>query len=339
MSFKHKVKINWSTIFGALSFGAMVPTFFLPIELWTHEHAISIVVATLTAFVIWEGSKLIQSVVLYYFPWEKSIGKHLGMEVLLIFLFSSLILIAGVLIYGQMASSIEITFRILIRNNIVAFILALLFIGFNESAFLFNKWKDSLLEQERLKEESLKARLEGLMQQMDPHFLFNSLSVLSGVVYKDPVLADDYITRLSRVYRYSLEHKEETTIPLEKELNFAETYFFLMKVRFGEAIKMDLKRPKDETQLFVPTFSIQLLIENAIKHNQITLEHPLNISVAVENNYLVVKNNLTPRKASEGTKVGLHNLKTRFQYLTDKEVLIEKTDDTFKVSLPLIHTR
>ncbi len=196
---RYKITFGWTTLLGVLSFGVLVPTFFIPLDLWTKAHLVSIMVATITSFVIWEGSKLIHSIISFRFPWESSIVKRLSYELASIFVFSSLALIIGILIYDQMVSSLSITIAVVLQNVFVSFLLAVLFTAIKEGTFLFDKWKLSLIEQEKLKKETLEAKLESLKKQLDPHFLFNSLSVLSGIIHQNPDLADDYITKLSKV--------------------------------------------------------------------------------------------------------------------------------------------
>ncbi len=320
---------------GALSFGIVVPTFFIPQELGSRGHLLSILVATLTTYVIWEGSKLIQALTLYFFPWEQSIGKHLVYEVSGIFVFSSMMLIIGILTYGELVSSVYITPAVVLQNIFVSFLLALLFIAFNEGAFLFAKWKQSLLEQEKLRQENLIARVEGLTKQLDPHFLFNSLSVLSGVVYKDPVLADRYITRLAQVYRYVLEHNDERQVPVAKEIAVVEAYCFLLNVRFYNKVILDVRL--DATPAWVLPMSVQLLVENAVKHNRISDNQPLVLRIYSADGLLWVENSLNLKESRENSMgIGLKNLEARYQYVTGKPIIIENNGEVFRVGLPQI---
>ncbi len=334
-NFKYTYRVRWTALLGALSFGILVPTFFIPLELGSKEHFLSILVATLTSYVIWEGSKLIQALILYFFPWEESISKHLVYEVASIFVFSSLMLIIGILTYSWLVSAVYITLGVVLQNIFVSFLLALLFIAFNEGAFLFSKWKQSLLEQERLRQENLIAKVESLKKQLDPHFLFNSLSVLSGVVYKDPVLADHFITKLAQVYRYVLEHNEEKQVPLQKEISVVEAYCFLINVRFYNKVVLDVQL--NETSAFVLPMSIQLLVENAVKHNRISENHPLKLRIWCSENTLWVENSLSGKEVrAESTGIGLKNLEARYKYVTGKSIIIEHDQLVFRVGLPLI---
>jgi two-component system, LytTR family, sensor kinase len=333
--FTYTFRIKWSTILGVSSFGILVPTFFVPLRLGSQEHFILIFVATLITYVIWEGSKLIQALVLHFYPWEKSIGKHLRYEVASIFVFSSLVLITGLLIYSTFVSSVNITVAVVLQNIIVSFLLALLFIAINEGAFLFAKWKQSLLEQERLRQENLIAKVESLKKQLDPHFLFNSLSVLSGVVYKDPVLADRFITKLAQVYRYVIDHNESTQVPLQQEITFVEAYCFLLNVRFYNKVILDVTITHEP--VYVLPMSIQLLVENAVKHNRISENQPLELRIYTHENTVWVENRLHLKDTLvESTGIGLKNLEARYRYIMGKPIRIESDGSVFKVGLPLI---
>lgn len=333
--FSYRIEFKWTALVGVLSFGILVPTFFIPLDLGSKDHFLSILVATLTSYVIWEGSKFIQALVLHYLPWEKSISKHLTYEILGIFFFSSLLLIVGILTYGWLVSSVSITVGVVLQNIFVSFMLALLFIAINEGAFLFAKWKSSLVEQERLREENLVAKVESLKKQLDPHFLFNSLSVLSGVVYKDPELADGFITRLAQVYRYVLEYNEEKQVALAKEIGFVKAYCFLLNVRFLNKIELYVSLP--ETSYSVLPMSIQLLVENAVKHNKISDAQPLLLRIYVEGEVLWVENNRNTKiNAPDSTGIGLKNLEARYKYVMQKSIQIEHDAMVFRVGLPLV---
>lgn len=335
--FRYRFKVKWTALLGVLSFGILVPTFFIPMRLGSQEHFLSILVATVTSYVIWEGSKFIQALVLYFYPWEKSIIKHLTYEIASIFVFSSLMLIAGILIYGGLASTVSpvsISVGVVLQNIFVSFLLALLFIAFNEGQFLFSKWKLSLIEQERLREENLIAKVESLKKQLDPHFLFNSLSVLSGIVYKDPELSDRFISKLAQVYRYVLEFNEEKQVSLQKEIAFVEAYCFLLNVRFLNKIVLQIESlPAD---VFVLPMSVQLLAENAVKHNKISDTQPLKMRIYVKEELLWVENEVNAKETSDSMGIGLKNLDARYKYVTGKAIQIESDSQTFKVGIPLI---
>ncbi|MDR0907293.1 MAG: histidine kinase [Rikenellaceae bacterium] len=198
--------------------------------------------------------------------------------------------------------------------------------------------EDIMLENELLKNENLKARYNTLINQINPHFLFNSLSSLSALVREgkngDAV---SYIDRLSDTFRYTIQNEPHTTTTLREELEFAAAYKYLLEVRYDEKLFVDIDVEQDKMEWLLPTFSIQPLIENAVKHNAITRARPLRISIRTEGDYLVVSNAINPKLApEEGTGIGLGNLANRWQLLTGKAIEITNDGTTFTVRLPFI---
>lgn len=193
----------------------------------------------------------------------------------------------------------------------------------------------SRLEVERLKQEGLRTQVIGLQQQLSPHFLFNSLSTLKGLATERPV--KEFILRLAHIYRYVLDGTQRETITLADELNFTRAYLYIQEKRFGDAIQVNLNVPDLYLSLIIPPISLQLLIENALKHNGYSHEQPLLIDIYVnEYNELVVKNNCTQsRVETEGTGVGLQNIRERFRLLFKKEIKVNALPDAFMVCLPL----
>lgn len=333
----YKYSISWSTVLGVISFGLLVPTFFIPLELWSQGHFISIAVATVTSYITWEGCKYIQSVVDYKLPWSKGmIAKRLTIEILSIFLFSTVMLVAGILIYDQLVVSLnELKLGTILQNIIVTFLIALLFTAIKEGTFLFGQWKQSLVVQERLKKEALEAKLESLKKQLDPHFLFNSLSVLSGIIHSDTELADRFITKLSQVYRYVIEHNETKKVTLQEEIKFVESYAFLLKVRFQDKIVLEIEPNLFTTDGFLLPLSIQLLVENAVKHNK--MSDTLFLKIYLEDGKVWLENNIQKRETlSHSTGVGLNNLRNRYLLLSNEEIEVTETKGLFKVGVPLL---
>jgi sensor histidine kinase YesM len=202
-------------------------------------------------------------------------------------------------------------------------------------AFL-GAWRQSAINEQKLRAEILSTRYEALRNQVNPHFLFNSLNVLTSLVYKDQDLAAHFIKKLSDVYRYVLDTGRHELVPLESELAFLKDYVFLLKIRFDESLQVDIHlEPGLEAE--VPPLALQLLIENAIKHNVITEEAPLRIEIRREGDFLVVRNTLQARKTTAAsTGIGLNNIFARYQLLTNRPVLVEPDGSYFTVKLPLI---
>ena len=191
-----------------------------------------------------------------------------------------------------------------------------------------------LLENEHLKSENLLVQLSSLKNQLNPHFLFNSLNTLSWLINEDKEKSQRYLQKLSQVLRYSLSMQEQSLVPLKEELTLVDSYIFLLQIRFGNNLQI-IKNIED-VQFKIPPLSLQLLIENAIKHNVISTASPLSIWIELRDNVLIVRNTHKPKPNSEGTGIGLVNLNERFKILASREVEIEQNEKEFKVVLPLI---
>ena len=198
------------------------------------------------------------------------------------------------------------------------------------------EWKLSIIEAEKLKKDHIAAQYETLKNQVNPHFLFNSFNVLTTLVHKDADLAEQFVRQLSNVYRYVLDSRDKEIVPLDLELKELEAYIFLMKIRFGESLKATLK-PINTEGVSVAPLTLQMLVENALKHNEVSKAHPLSIDVFQEGDYIIVKNNIQIKNSvGESTGVGLENIKSRYTFLTDKKVEISENNDYFIVKIPLI---
>ncbi|MEO9484800.1 MAG: histidine kinase [Ekhidna sp.] len=198
-------------------------------------------------------------------------------------------------------------------------------------------WRQASIDMEKLKTEQIASQYNSLKNQVNPHFLFNSMNALSSLVYDNQEKAVEFIRKLSQVYRYVLDSKDDEVVSFEREMGFVENFIFLQKIRFGENLKVEISEHKPS--LFVPPLAIQMLVENAIKHNVVSEKDPLTIVIDVQNDCCIVKNNLKEKKVKDSTGIGLENIKSRYQYLSDREVEILKTDDSFEVRVPLLNMK
>jgi hypothetical protein len=206
-----------------------------------------------------------------------------------------------------------------------------------EALFYFRQWKESLQASERLKKEHTISQLEALRNQVNPHFLFNSLNTLASLIPEDPQRAVGFVQELSKVYRNILEQKEQQVIPLEEELNHLQSYLFLAGERFGESLHLDIRIAPDQRQLYLVPLSLQMLAENAIKHNIVSRRKPLTIEIISTHESITVRNNLQPKTgAQDGTGTGLRNIQERFRLTFGKDIEVSQTDTFFTVTLPLI---
>ena len=202
--------------------------------------------------------------------------------------------------------------------------------------FIVLLWQSSLKREQKLREENLIFQNETLKNQVNPHFLFNSLNTLSALINSQPEIAEEFINRLSSIYRYILENSAKDRVSLSDELSFINDYFFLHKIRDDGKIQMEVEINDSENSEILPV-SLQILVENAIKHNKATREDPLNISIYIENSYIIVKNNLQKMATQlQSTKIGLGNLAKRVSLITGKVLIIEETKSDFIVKIPLM---
>ncbi|MCK5102463.1 MAG: histidine kinase, partial [Cyclobacteriaceae bacterium] len=203
--------------------------------------------------------------------------------------------------------------------------------------FFYSAWAEALKNMQKLKEEKLVFQYETLKSQVNPHFLFNSLNTLSSLIYTDTGKAEIFIDEFASIYRYVLENRDRFVVSLKEEVEFIKSFVYLLKIRFGEGLQFNIKIDSEKLKLNLPTLSLQLLVENAIKHNVVTKDKPLEVFISNENDYIFVKNNLQSREENiESTGIGLENLKQRYKLLSNlqPEFIIE--NDHYIAKLPLI---
>lgn len=179
-------------------------------------------------------------------------------------------------------------------------------------------------------------RMQALENQLSPHFVFNNFSILADLIEVNQKKASDYLMNLSKVYRYTLSHLEHDTVDLQDELGFIQHYLSLLRERFGDSIQVDIAPDVAQLQGTVPPGVLQMLIENAIKHNEHTASHPLTINVTRDGRRLSISNNRLPIVTADSTSVGQHNIAERYRLLTNRKVQIHETDDNYCVTIPLI---
>ena len=201
-------------------------------------------------------------------------------------------------------------------------------------SFIAN-WKVSMLENEKLKHEKLMSDYTALQNQLNPHFLFNNLSVLISEIRYDQDRAEEFARKMADIYRYVLQSKDKTLVTVSEELEFIENYVFLHNIRLGDAVKLSVKLDSNQRDETLPPLTLQLLVENALKHNKASEKEPLNIRIFMDAGNLVVSNNLQLKKTTYGTGTGLTNLNERYKLLYGKEIRVEKTESEFRVVLPV----
>lgn len=234
-----------------------------------------------------------------------------------------------------------------VRNYLVVNIVVAAFVNsFYNSFFFFEKWKSEVTETNKLeilshqlRENALQAELEVLKLQLDPHFLFNNFSILTQLIEINKEAAQEFLSSLSKVYRYILTTGKKDIVSLDAELRFVETYFHLIKIRHGETIHLTVDVPEADRRKGIPPVTLQLLMENAIKHNMSTLKKPLYLSIISNGKgKIIVKNNLQRINIDyKSIGMGLRNIKERYQLLEGRMPDIAETPASFEVVLPLLN--
>jgi len=214
----------------------------------------------------------------------------------------------------------------------------LLATSFNEGAAFYERWRALVDEADNLKKENLQSQLEGLKGQVNPHFLFNSLNSLSSLITDEPDKAEKFLDEMSKVYRYMLRNNEDGLTPLEAEMEFIRSYFHMLKTRYGDALEMEERIEPRFLHYLLPPLTLQMLVENAVKHNMLLKDSPLRVLVMTSNSgKLVVSNNLQRKTRNVASnKVGLGNIAKKYQLMMKEEVAIHDDGKEFAVAVPLI---
>ncbi|MFD1064175.1 histidine kinase [Winogradskyella litorisediminis] len=203
--------------------------------------------------------------------------------------------------------------------------------------YFYNRFQKTKIKEQKVIAGTASARFDALKNQLDPHFLFNSLNVLTSLIEENPQSAQKFTTSLSKVYRYVLEQKNKDLITVDEELKFAKTYMSLLKMRFEDSIVFEIPEKASNPESRVVPLSLQLLLENAVKHNTVTTSNPLHIKIYEDGGYLVVLNNLQPKQiVKKSSGVGLENIKQRYKLLSDKKVIINQRAKDFAVAIPML---
>lgn len=218
-------------------------------------------------------------------------------------------------------------------SMLISVIIALLFY----SIWYYKHRQENKVIEQKIIAGTASAKFDALKNQLDPHFLFNSLNVLTSLIEEDPIQAQKFTTSLSKVYRYVLEQKDKDLVSVDEELDFARTYVRLLKMRFEDSIIFEVPEKASDPEAKIVPLSLQLLLENAVKHNVVTNARPLHISVVEKDGSLYVNNNLQEKQVvKKSSGVGLQNIRQRYGILTEKQVKINKTESTFSVQLPIL---
>ena len=301
---------------------------------------INIIVSILITFVIWEGNARIDCWLDRYVPWIGSPFRRTLVQGGLGLIYSASVIYIAMVGLQRFVCQLEDPRKGIILNVsiIVGTLASAIILSIHIGVRFYVNWRASILEVEKYKTESLQAQLANLKSQVNPHFLFNNLNVLSALVYVNQDKAVEFINQLANVYRYILDQTKIELVTLEKEIDFIGSYCFLLQIRFGDNLNVEITIADSAKGKYMLPMAMQVLIENAIQHNEITPNHPLHIRIDTDGERLTVSNVIARKKNGQrGSGTGLLNIQTRYGFFTKEPVIVNQGEDAFSVSLPLIH--
>lgn len=275
-----------------------------------------------------------------WYTWEKHPQKRLLFGALgsIVITMITLVLIRSVLIVGYYGKPLDKFIREeRLEYYFVGFIITLIVTLFFHAFYFYKELQKQKITEQKIIAGTASAKFAALKNQLDPHFLFNSLNVLTSLIEENPRMAQKFTTSLSKVYRYVLEQKSKELVTVDEELNFARTYMTLVKLRFEDSIIFDIPEQASNPDAKVVPLSLQILLENTVKHNVVTPNRPLHIKIYEKDNFLVVENNLQTKEViKQSSGVGLGNVKQRYALLTKREFSVYKTEKSFIAKLPIL---
>lgn len=293
-------------------------------------------VTLIFTFAYWEGNYQIVSFARVKYPLFEDSRKRILIQgsLALIYTVSIGLLIAFILQLGDMSSERPGYYKsVVIQGLVITAIISMIY----ETVYYFQLWKESLLESERLKKNQARLQFESLKNQVNPHFLFNSLNTLSALISVDPVRAERFVQEFAKNYRYVLEVKDKSFVPLEVELEFVRSYCYLQKIRFEDQLIISEEIDSAEENYYIPPLILQNLVENAIKHNSISDKHPLHIQIQLIGDVLQVKNRIHARQGIiDSTKTGLKNIRERMKLVSNRIPEFYEKDGIFYATIPLV---
>ncbi|AKD55270.1 sensor histidine kinase [Spirosoma radiotolerans] len=292
--------------------------------------------------VVWECNRRGIIVSRQRYPELAQTGHRVLFQLIWFVLFASAIRISQTFIYHQIGlfpAEDYFLFKPYFFNTLVSVVGTIQVAAVFEGMYLYERWKVAYIETEELKKVNLQSQLDSLKMQLNPHFLFNNLNSLSSLITTDTDQADSFLNELSSVYRYLLQQNKRDLCPLSDELTFINAYFHLLKARYSDAIFMEVDVENKYLSYQIPTLTLQLLFENAIKHNIILAEQPLRIRVYTRDGRLIVANNRQIKKVTvPSPRNGLQNFITKYKLLGQSPVIVQDDVEakTFSVSMPLL---
>jgi two-component system LytT family sensor kinase len=298
---------------------------------------ISISVTIVLAVIVFKEIEWLQKIL----PWKKYVARRVIAE----FVCTVSTVLLGMFILSQFTFDMHCKMfpgklnysTHLFEELTTGIVLWAILLSVTEGVYFFYQWRDGLVLSETLQKEKVESQLEALRNQANPHFLFNSLNVLSSLVHTDPDKAEEFIDKFASVYRYVLNIQDKNVVTLKEELDFLNSYLYLQKIRFREGFEINIDINKENYEHFVLPFSLQFMVENALKHNIVSKDSPLKINISLKEDKICVVNNIQLRdNEDESTGMGLKNLQQRYFLLANIIPKYEMKNGEFVVCIPLL---
>lgn len=323
--------------------GIIVLTIILPLVIdFTHSADLSylqrIPLVFLYTSLYWNATLMVFSIGRYKFPDIKNTHKRLSVSILFTVLVVFLIDVS--VFYGfqrlhlvglfQKADLWEVI-------SITEFAITIFIGSIYEGVYFYQQWKHTYIEAERLRSQNLQSQLDVLKTQLSPHFLFNTLNALLDLIHENPKKAEEFTEHLAGVYRYILQTNKLQWVTLEEEMEFVESYLFLHQIRLSGSFSCELVIESSLQEYVIPPLSVQMLVENVLKHNSMTEQKPLKMYIRISEKTLEVENPIRPKRhQEESIGIGLKNIQKRFELLGMDSLIVEQTEECFRVCLPLM---
>ena len=324
-------------------FGIAIPliTGMINVDNFSHwKIKLSFLYTILIAFLVWQGNRYLLFSLRSYFNWHKKPLHKIGILLLSVSFYTiplSVLMLTG---WYKLFNDGNINKEIIVTSTLIIMICVIFITHVYETAFLVKESESEIVRNEQLERAKAEAELEALKNQIDPHFIFNSLNTLSHLIEEKPLKARQFNDSLADVYRYILHNKGRELVLLQEEIGFLTDYFSLLKIRFENAVQLKILFGEDVYQQYlIPPISLQVLAENAIKHNEFSDVQPLVISISLQNDSLIIHNERRKKELrKESSKIGLQNLQERYRLTAGMEIRIEDDEKNFTVILPLLQT-
>jgi sensor histidine kinase YesM len=286
---------------------------------------------------LWKGNQFIGWIGDKFFPWDKNPKLTLTVNSTLSVAYSAIAIFLVYFLYLKFVFNINMfdSFNRWIWQMVISLLISLLITISFYLAYFFKWWRIATVNEEKLKQEAIQLRYDALKSQVNPHFLFNSLSVLSSLVDTDTAKAKQFIQQFSDIYRYVLDQKDKELVTLEEEIKFVKSYINLHQIRHDESLIISIDI--DNLSGFIIPLSLQTLLENCFKHNIISEEKPLTVKLWRENDFIVIQNNLQKRRViKDSNGIGLETISKRYEYISQHPMEIVQDENHFTVKVPII---